>query len=126
MAVAFVCPACGFKRSFTDAALGRKVKCDQCNVRVRVVDATHFALIEPAVGLSAPTWTGEAQPQEPEPAPEPEQETAIADRVQTALGTPTVRAKDQNCPVCDTAIDAATIAAGRVRCPKCGTTFPAR
>ena len=61
MAVAFRCPLCSHTRSYSDAALGRKVKCDECGAKIRINDATKFSVIEqPASAPTGETYMMEA------------------------------------------------------------------
>jgi hypothetical protein len=125
MAVSFDCPLCHHQRTYTDNALGRAVRCDQCSAKIRIVDAATFKVIDPnpkspPASKGEPTWQGDAVTAEPA--------TVIPDNVETKFDTPPKkeRAKNQTCPMCDAPIDDASMAMGRVRCPKCKTTFNVR
>ena len=47
MAIAFKCPCCSHTRSYSDAALGRKVRCDMCKAKIRIHSIDKFWVIDP-------------------------------------------------------------------------------
>lgn len=131
--VPFKCPLCSFQRTYSEAALGRKVRCDKCGGKIRIHGGDKFSVVE------APTAFGaEGEPAEPAvtdtykgEAVDPDADTPVPEMMKTKRANPLPAggkqyAPAQTCPLCDSEFDSATMAAGRVRCPKCGATFDAK
>jgi DNA-directed RNA polymerase subunit RPC12/RpoP len=151
--ISFDCPHCHHQRKYTDAALGRKVRCDKCGSRVRVHSETSFSIISLPDGTAPAPKQAPARDHtfsEPVPAlrkePDPDAETPVPGRSPTQLAisrsmpppppapveeepstlTPgAVLMKSCRCILCDHEFRAAPDAGGRVKCPNCGGSFDA-